>query len=171
MKTIKTLLILLVILISTTGSKAGEKLELKWRKFDTGIAEAKKAKKKILVDVYTDWCKWCKKLDAEVYTDAKVVDYVNKNYIPIKINGESKEKLVYKGESTTEAGLSQMFGVTGFPTILFLDSNGDAINKLGSFVPADQFLPIIQYIGGDHYKKISFDEFTKQKDVLGKKKP
>jgi thioredoxin-related protein len=171
MKMIKTILMLLVILIFATGIKAGEKSELKWRKFDTGVAEAKKAKKKILIDVYTDWCKWCKKLDAEVYTDAKIVEYVNKNYIPIKVNGESKEKLIYKGESMTEAGLTQSFGITGFPTILFLESNGDAINKLGSFVPADQFLKIIQYIGGDHYKKISFDEFLQNKDAHPKINP
>ena len=171
MKTNRLTLIILTILIGLVSAKAGDKLEVKWRKFDAGVAEAKKANKKILIDVYTDWCKWCKKLDAEVYTDPKVVEYMNKNFIPIKMNGESKDKVNYKGKSMMEGELSQGFGVTGFPTIFFLDPNSEPINKLGSFVPADQFLPIIQYIGGDHYKKISFDEFTKQKGTAEKKKP
>ncbi len=171
MKTKITASLILIILLGTTAVLAGDKAELKWRKFDAGVAEAKKAKKKILIDVYTDWCKWCKKLDSEVYTDPKVVDYLNKYYIPVKVNGEGKENLKYKGETITESGLTQSFGVTGFPTILFMDSNGDAINKLGSFVPADRFLLIIQYIGGEHYKKISFEEFTKNKGVQPKKNP
>lgn len=156
------LLSLLTILITITGL-AGDKIELKWKNFDVGISEAKQTKKKILLDVYADWCKWCKKLDAEVYAEPKVAAYLNKHYILIKVNGESNNKLTYKNEKMTEQQLSQGFGVTGFPTIIFLESNGDAIDKLGGFVPADRFLPILQYIGEDHYQKMKWDEFLKKK--------
>jgi len=67
----------------------------------------------------------------------------------------------------TEEQLARVFGVTGFPTIIFLDSNAEIIDKLGGFVAADRFLPIIQYIGEDYYKKMKWDEFLEKK--VGKK--
>src|SRR5580700_4172641 len=43
-------------------------------------------KKKIFVDIYTDWCGWCKRLDATTYQDPKVVKYVNDNFYAVKLN-------------------------------------------------------------------------------------
>jgi len=163
----KILLLISIAFIFTHFSIAGDKVDLKWRKFDEGVAEAKKTKKKILLDVYADWCKWCKKLDAEVYTDSKVASYLNKYYVLIKVNGESNDRLTHKNQRMTEEQLARVFGVTGFPTIIFLDSNAEIIDKLGGFVAADRFLPIIQYIGEDYYKKMKWDEFLEKK--VGKK--
>ncbi len=159
----KLLYIFIFILFVTSGLTAGDKnKELKWKKYDAGLAEAKKLKKKILVDVYTDWCKWCKKLDAEVYTDAKVAKYLDQQYIPVKINAESDEKVKFEDMKITEAELAAKLGVSGYPTIIFLDTEGKYINKLASFVPAERFLPIVQYIGDDNYKKMSWEEFQKK---------
>ena len=159
----KIFYIFIFVLFVTSGLIAEDKIkEMKWRKYDTGLTEAKKLKKKILVDVYTDWCKWCKKLDAEVYTEAKVAKYLDQQYIPVKINAESDEKVTYDGKKITEAELAARLGVSGYPTIIFLDTEGKYINKLASFVSADRFLPIMQYIGDDHYKKISWEEYQKK---------
>jgi thioredoxin-related protein len=151
----KTILALL-LLVSVTAGFAGE---VKWRSFDAGLAEAKKTHKKILLDVYTDWCKWCTKLDKEVYTNDKVSKYLAKAYIPVKLNGEGSTKVTYKSQSTTEMGLTQAFGIQSYPTIIFLDSEGEPINSLGGFIDADRFLPIITYIGDDHYKSISWQDY------------
>jgi len=159
----KLLYIFIFILFVTSGLTAGDKIkEMKWRKYDVGLTEAKKFKKKILVDVYTNWCRWCKKLDAEVYTDVKVAKYLDQQYIPVKINAESDEHVVFEGKKITEAELAARLGVSGYPTIIFLEPEGKYINKLASFVPADRFLPIVQYIGDDHYKNISWEEFQKK---------
>lgn len=161
--------ILLTIIVGFTSLHAGDKAEIKWRTFNAGLAEANKSNKKVFIDVYTDWCKWCKKLDAEVYTDKNVVDYINKYYIPVKMNGESNQDVKFKDKAYTEATLSQAFGVTGFPTLIFLASNGDPIEKIGSFLPSDQFLQVAEFIGEDHYKKTKWDDFVKQKSAPAKK--
>jgi len=164
------LLILLTSAFTFITVHAGGNTELKWRKFNAGLSEAKKTKKKIFVDVYTDWCKWCKKLDAEVYSDQKVVDYINKYYIPVKMNGESSDSVHFKNQSFTEATLSQAFGVSGFPTLIFLASNGEPIDKIGSFLPKDQFLQVAEFIGEDYYKNKKWDDFIKQKGTPESKK-
>lgn len=163
------LFLLLTTVFTLISVHAGDKTEIKWRKFDSGLAEAKKMNKKVFIDVYTDWCKWCKKLDAEVYSDQKVVDYINKYYIPVKMNGESNESVKFKDQSFTEATLSQAFGVSGFPTLIFLAANGDPIEKIGSYLPTDQFLQVAEFIGEDHYKKTKWDDFVKQKSPPIKK--
>ena len=63
---------------------AGENSSLKWKSFDEGMAEAKKSNKKLLVDVYTDWCGWCKKMDASTYGNAEVAAYLNQQYYKFK---------------------------------------------------------------------------------------
>lgn len=165
----KYFFITLFIFMSTVSGFAGDKTELQWRSFDAGLAEAKASHKKILLDVYTDWCGWCKKLDKEVYSNQKVATYLAKAYIPVKLNAESAKKLSYKDKAHSETELARAFGVQSYPTIIFLDSDGEPINSLGGYVDADRFLPIVQYIGDDHYKTMTWDEY-KSKNGLDKEK-
>ena len=133
----------------------------KWRTFDAGLAEAKATHKKVLVDVYTDWCKWCKKLDADTYSNEKVMAYLEKTYVPVKMNGEGSAKVSYKEVKGTETDLTRAFGVRGFPTIIFIDSNGELITSISTYLDADKFLPVIKFIGDDKYKTMSFEEYSK----------
>ena len=106
--------------------------EVKWEKnYDDGLAQAKKESKLVMVDVYTDWCGWCKKLDKDVYTQKEVGDKLAKDFVAIKLNPEksAKNKKIVSG-----------FGVQGFPTILFLNADGKEIGRIGGYVPADKFV-------------------------------
>ena len=166
---VKIWIIALFISVAPSSfTHAGDKVELKWKKFDEGISLAKINKKKILIDVYADWCKWCKKMDAEVFNNDSVAPYLQKNYVLIKVNGESQEKLNYKGEKMTAAGFAQGFGVSGFPTVIFLESNGDAITKVPGFIDAQNFLPMITFFGDDHYKKMTWEEYFAKYGPKGK---
>ena len=154
------LLLAAVSFASADGKKDSTKTELKWRTFDAGSAEARKTGKKILLDIYTDWCVWCKRLDQNVYADPAVAGYLEKYYIPVKLNAESDAKVHYKDTSFSSSQFAQgVLQVTGYPTIYFLDANGEPINRLGGYVDAGKFLPIIRFIGEDYYKKMKWEEF------------
>ena len=133
--------------------------DLKWLRLTEGLETAKKGKKKLLVDVYTDWCGWCKKMDADVYSDAGVKKYLKEKYVLVKMDAESAGKVEYAGEKLSEAELSAAFGVRGYPTTIFLLPNGDPITLLPGYVQADNFLSVLTYIGEDHYQKMKYDEF------------
>ena len=148
--------------------KAGDKIDLKWKKFDEGLSLAKKEKKNILVDVYADWCKWCKKMDAEVFTNDSIAPYLNKNFVLIKLNGESSEKIKYKGETMNAADFARGFGVSGFPTVIFLEPDGEAITKVPGFLDAQNFMPIIKFIGDKHYKNMTWPEYVAKHSPKGK---
>ena len=72
-----------------TSTRAG------WKSFDAGVEHAKVSRKKILVDIYTDWCSWCKKMDEEVYSDPKVKEYLTKYFVIIKLNAEGEGTIQY----------------------------------------------------------------------------
>jgi thioredoxin-related protein len=106
--------------------------EVKWEKnYADGLAQAKKEKKLVMVDVYTDWCHWCKKLDKDTYANKEVAEKLAKEFISIKLNPE---------KSTKNRKVAEEFGVRGYPNIIFLDSDGKKLAQLSGYRPADAFL-------------------------------
>jgi thioredoxin-related protein len=158
----RTLLSIFILFIIGFNGTAGEKTALQWHAFDSGIAEAKKSNKKVIIDVYTNWCHWCKKMDKEVYENEKVTTYIGKNYITIKLNAESNSTANYKDKSLSERELAQAFGVTGYPTTIFMEPNGELITSVSGYYDADKFINIAKFIGENHYKKMKWEEFLKK---------
>jgi thioredoxin-related protein len=158
----KILLATLMLLLAACTGCAGDKPEPAWSTFDKGILGAKAKEKKVMIDVFTDWCGWCKKLDKEVYADAGVASYLNEEFVSIKLDAESNAKVTFQGKQMTEMELARSFGVTGYPSIIFLEPDGTNITLIPGFVPAEKFLPILRYIGDNHYKTTSWEEYEKK---------
>lgn len=133
-----------------------------WRAWQPGIEEASRVKKPILVDVYTDWCGWCKRMDRDVYARADVQDYLTKNFVVIKLNAESTRTASYQGRRTTEEAIASALRVTGYPTTVFLRSSGDHMVNVPGYVPADRFLRILRYLAEGHMDRgVSFQAYEK----------
>ena len=148
---------LLIVVLSVHG---GDNSALRWRSFDDGLAEAKKTNKKILVDVYTDWCGWCKRMDSQTYADREVARYLANRYVVIKLNAESSRQLSYKGKQYSERELSAAFGISGYPATLFMQPDGEAITIYPGFADAKRFLDVASFIAEDHYLTKKFDEYV-----------
>ena len=151
--------------LTGSGGSAGESsaAEIKWHSFDVGVVLARQGNKKILVDVYTDWCGWCKKMDKEVYSNGAVGQTMTSNFIAVKLNAESQKGVTYDGTSMTEASLASAMGVTGYPTILFLDPVAKPITKISGYMEPKEFTSVLGFIGEDHYKTKSFEEYKNSK--------
>lgn len=150
---------LAAIYISQQDSSSPKSQAIVWKSFDEGVSLARTSNKKVLVDVYTDWCSWCKKMDSEVYTDADVIKLMDANFVAVKLNAESSKPVTFRGNSLTEAAFARELGVTGYPTILFFDPNANPITDLPGYSPAQRFALILKYIAEDHYKSTSFQEY------------
>ena len=89
----------------------------------------------IFVDVYTDWCGWCKVMDRQVYTDPGVRSFASK-HVFVKLNAEDN------AEGTKFARRNR---VQGFPTLLVYSRDGKLIGQqVGAFRRANDFLAWIQ---------------------------
>jgi thioredoxin-related protein len=97
------------------------------RDYETAVKAATKSHKLMMVDMFTDDCVWCRRLDAYVYPSKEVLKESG-NFVPLKMNAE------YEGR--TAAGV---YGVEGYPTVLFLNSNGDLVYKIIGYCPPAVF--------------------------------
>jgi thioredoxin-related protein len=139
--------------------------EMRWNSFDAGMEEARVSHKKVLVDIYTDWCGWCKKMDSNVYTDPGIREYLSKNYVIIKMNAEGSGKVHYKGQEYSPAQLAAAFGVSGYPSTLFMKENAEPITLLPGYAEAPMFLLVLSFIAEDQYQKKQFSDYLKEKGV------
>jgi len=154
----------LLLLLAFVGTlRAEDKSKLQWYSFEKGLAEAKKTNKKVLVDVYTNWCSWCKRMDAETYSNSGVATYLKEKYVVVKLNAESAVKQTYQGKQFTEQELASQFGVTGYPTTLFFTSDGVAITAVPGYAPADDFKTVLSFIAEDHYLNTKFEDYARAK--------
>ncbi len=131
--------------------------------FDKGLKDAAANKKYGFIDVYTDWCGYCKLLEAQTLKAKPVMAELKKNFVAIKLNAESEEVVTYKGKKITQRELSAMWGVEGFPTMLFLNHKGEIIGSFASFAEADLMVNLLRYISsGAREKKTTFEDFLKE---------
>jgi len=136
--------------------------DITWYKYDEGLKLAAKAGKPVLVDFYTNWCGWCKKMDKTTYVDPAVTSYMNSKFIAVKVNAESRDAINLPSGPVDGRRLARSFGVTGYPSIWFLESDGKKINNLPGFAPPERFIHVLRYIGDGIYKSQTFkDYYTK----------
>jgi len=162
MRIARTLLLILLALWPASSPAAEPRADLRWFSWNQGIAEASASKRPILIDVYTDWCGWCKRMDRDVYSRNDVRGYLNRYFVLIKLDAESADEADYGGRTLTSRALAQQLRVSGYPTTVFLRTNGEHIASVPGYIPADRFKLMLQYIGEDHIGRgVSWQDFEK----------
>lgn len=84
----------------------------------------------LFVDVYATWCGPCKMMDSEVYTDPAVAEYMNANFISVRMDGETDYGRVYASAQELQ----------GYPSMFIFSRNGEPISKVVGFTPAEELL-------------------------------
>ena len=142
-------LVLAVFLIITFNISAQD--AIKWHKFDEGLNKAQTENKFLLVDFYTDWCGWCKKMDANTYTDKSVIDLINKNFIAVKMNPEKDGAVNFQDKNYPAANFAQAAGVTGYPATGFFESDSDFIATVPGYMEPDKMIELLNFITEKKY--------------------
>jgi len=126
---------------------------IKWMSLEEAQKLAKKAPKKIIMDIYTHWCGPCKMLDRTTFADAKVIEHINANYYAVKFNAESPDPVTFKGKEYANPNhvpnkrgrnsphqLTRAMGVRGYPTLMVFDAKLNVLKNIVGFHKADQLL-------------------------------
>ena len=139
-----SLLILLVMTAFAFPENEGIEEKINWLTLEEAYAKNKQEPRKIFVDVYTDWCGWCKKMDKETFADPEVAAYVNKNYYAVKLDAESERAFTLEGQQMTEQQVAQQFGVRSFPTIVLIHEDFQKFQPVPGYRPARAFKEILE---------------------------
>ncbi len=171
----KRILLLFAIALMTSSAAIAQSLEINWMTFEEALELQKKEPKKIMMDVYTNWCGPCKMLDKNTFHNKDVVAYVNKNFYAVKFNAEGNSVVTYKGvefknpsykeelknRRNSVHGLSRHLGVRAYPTIVYFDEKGDVIQPISGYMKPQQIELYLKLFTSNDYKTITTqDQFN-----------
>ncbi|MDP5120330.1 MAG: DUF255 domain-containing protein [Spirosomaceae bacterium] len=174
MKRLLTYTLLACIFVGITSftfeKKATEPADdkIEWLTLEEAFARNQKAPRKILIDVYTGWCGWCKVMDKKTFTNPEVIKYVNKTFYAVKLDAEGKDPITvgdtqYKFDAqkrSHEAAIALLQGKMSYPTIVYLDEAFNMIQPISGYMEAPKFHQVITFLGGDYHKKQPFEEYA-----------
>ena len=129
-KVLFPILFLLGTLLALPSLTPDEK-ELQWHAIANLPDLQSKAPKKVLIDVYTDWCKWCKVMDEKTFSDEDLQAYLREGYHLVKFNAEERQPIAFRGATYSFQGSGQrgyhqlaaklLDGRLGYPSLVILD--------------------------------------------------
>jgi len=161
-------------MVSTSVSHA----QVEWLTWEEAIAKNKIEKRKILVDVYTSWCSWCKKMDARTYQKEHISSIINKNFYPVRFDAEYKKDIIFNNKVYSYVS---GFGKKGFheladeimssrmsyPTTVFIDENLEVIQPIPGFQGPSTFKMIMAFFSGTHYMNTPWHKFEADFKLIG----
>jgi thioredoxin-related protein len=144
--------------------------KITWHSWEDAIQEVEQSPKKVFIDLYTDWCGWCKKMDASTFTDPEVVAFMNEHFIAVKFNAEQRETVQYKGydmkyradagrRGAHELAISLLNGKLGYPSFVYLDEEQNRITISPGYKEPAALLRELKYIAGEHYIDTKYQDF------------
>ncbi|HCT30084.1 MAG TPA: thioredoxin [Bacteroidales bacterium] len=167
MKKIAICFILAAIAIS--GYSQTESKLVKWYTIEEALKLNEQNPKKIFIDVYTDWCGWCKTMDKNTFNQPQIAEYLNKYYYPVKLNAEQKEDITYKGKvfknnnegtrSAHDFAAALLSGKLSYPSVVYMDGENNLLTAVPGYTPPTDIEPILVFFGEDHYKTTKWEDF------------
>lgn len=134
---------------------------MQWVPLEDGMKRAAAAGKYTFVTVYTDWCTYCRRLNQVTFRAQPVLDELHKNFQSVRVNAESDRPVVWKGKRMSEREVAGVWGVKGFPTMLFLSPKGEIIGTYSAYADPELMVQLLTYISsGARERNVSFDDFV-----------
>ena len=148
--------------------------QINWMSWEEAQAKNSKEPRKFIVDVYTQWCGWCKKMDKETFANPEIAKYVNKYYYAVKFDAETKTPItindkVYEYVKSGNSGYHQlaaeiMFGKMSYPTIVFLDEKLNVLQPIPGYKDTISLERIMKYFAEDYYKTTPWKKYLEMYD-------
>lgn len=140
-----------------------------WYDIDQAFELNKKEPRPILIDVYTDWCSWCKFMMKTTFANKGIANYINRNFYPVRFNAESMDTIEFQGRKyfnrkigrkpTHDLASILLEGKLSYPSIVYFDRDGKKTVVPGYKEPKD-IEPILVYHVENLSKHVSISEFT-----------
>lgn len=177
MKRLNMILFAIIGIIATCNVNAQESTsnKINWMSFEEAIKLNETTPKKIFIDVYTDWCGWCTKMDQTTFMDPSVVEYMNNNYYAVKFDAEQSEPIEFMGHTfvnqnpngprkgTHQLAQALLQGKMSYPSYVFMNEKNQILTIVPGYAEAKDFLPILKYFGSDAFLTTSWEEYSNNK--------
>lgn len=180
----KAIMFILPICLAVLAFTAKPKVETKvyqddnqinWLTLDEAVAKNEAEPKMLFIDFYTDWCKWCKQMDDNVFANKLIAEKINENFYPVKFNGDMKEPITFNGVTYTfnDTLTRPMHGLVvelatindrrGYPSYVFLDEGLGKVKAVQGYKTVDRLNQLLEYYGDPEiYQNKNWIEFVQE---------
>ncbi|MBL7814252.1 MAG: DUF255 domain-containing protein [Saprospiraceae bacterium] len=149
--------------------------KVKWMTWNEALEANKTKPKKILVDVYTSWCGWCKVMDKQTFTNDTIAEYLNKHFYCVKLDAEGRDTIRFDNKDfiyvSPENGggrngihtlaYALLDGQMSYPTIAYLTEKYERTAISPGYKTPDKLLPELRFTAEEAFRTKSFDEFMR----------
>jgi thioredoxin-related protein len=161
MKYILGLLLTLAFLGSFGQTEEVKPVKVNWLTFEEAVEKSKTEKRKLFIDVYTDWCGYCKMMDKNTFSDPTIANMLNQKYYPVKFNAEQREDVNFQGtvfKFIEQANVHQLAAVLlnnkfGYPTYAFVEEDFSNRTPYPGYYPPKEFHAILTFFLLNYHKK------------------
>jgi len=138
--------------------------------WDEAVAANEKNPKLIFVDVYTNWCGWCKKMDAATFGNPVIANYMNKNYYSVKFNAEGGDTIKFAentfvnpnagaSRSTHQFARALLDNQMSYPKFVIFNESIERLTIIPGYHEAKEFEPMVKFFGEKRNFDTSFEDY------------
>lgn len=157
----------LLLLLALPAPAQSDDKEIHWMSLDEVQVAMNKEPKKVWIDVYTDWCGWCKRMDKITFQNPNVIKYMNEHFYAVKLNAEQRQDIRFMGkmykadpsERTHPFANELLHGQLSYPTSVFMEENFRTPQLIPGYQDVKTMEMILKYLAEGLYKKIPFPEY------------
>lgn len=143
--------------------------KINWMTWEEMMAANAETPKKIFVDAYTDWCGWCKRMDATTFKNPNLVNYLNEHYYAVKLDAEMRDTVLFQDSAMVPSSARPraphqlavwlLNGKMSYPTFVILDENYRNFGPIPGYKKPAELEPFLVFIGEGHYRSTDWNSF------------
>ncbi len=149
---------------TTSFASEVENKEVQWLSMEEALQKTDSEPRMIFVEVYTDWCGFCQRMDAETFSHPVIASYLNENFYPVKLNAEQEEPIEFRGRvyennnlgdrrPTHDFAIAILQGQMSYPSVVFFDKDVELLTAIPGFRPPANMEAVLAFFNKGVYEE------------------
>ena len=165
--------LIVITLLAMMGMSAMAQENINWMSIEEAEARCAQAPKMIFIDVYTDWCGWCKRMDKSTFANPLIARYMNEHFYAVKLNAETSDTITFQGQQyvgyvredgkqgSHRLARTLLNGRMSYPSYVIMNEEMRALQVISGYQNEKAFEPMMHFFGDKVYLEMSSEDFLK----------